>query len=53
MTGGQKMEQTKQTSGYVTNMFYINVIVVGQNIFQVWNIPHSVHPILCYIFSTI
>jgi len=39
--------------GNVNNVFQINVIVVGQNIFQVLNIPHSVHPILSYLFSTI
>jgi len=33
------------------NVFHINVIVVEQNIFQVWNIPHSVHPILSYLFQ--
>jgi len=38
---------------YITDVFYINVIVVGQNIFQVWNLPHSVHSDLSYLFSTI
>jgi len=37
----------------VTNVFHINVIVVGENIFQVWNIPRLVHPILSFLFSTI
>jgi len=36
--------------GIVTNVFHIIVIDVEQNIFQVWNIPDSVHPILSTCF---
>jgi len=39
--------------GNVTNVFRINVVVVEENIFQMWNQPDSVHSILSYIFSTI
>jgi len=34
----------------VRNVLYINV-VGGQNIFQVWNIPHPVHPIQLSFFK--
>jgi len=37
----------------ITNVFHINAIVVEQSMFQVWNISHSVHSILIYLFSTI
>jgi len=37
----------------VTNVFRMNVIVVGQNINQLWNISHLVHPFLSYLFTTI
>jgi len=40
------------TSG-VINMFPINVIFETKNIFEVWNKPQSIHPILSYLFSTI
>jgi len=37
----------------ITNVFHINVIAVGHNIFQMWNIPYSVHPIFSYLFNLI
>jgi len=32
--------------GDVTTVFHINVIIAGQNIFQMWNITYLTHPIL-------
>jgi len=32
------------------NEFYINVIVIRKNVFQVWNIPHSVN-FIWYLYT--